>query len=282
MNYFFPSTVEEALGLASGASNPKYIAGGTDLSLQIRDGVFSPDTLIDLTCIDELKGITETGRGISIGAATTLSEVADSEVLPSTLIRGARLVGSPQIRSLGTIGGNICNASPCGDTLTPIIALGAILRTVSPSGLREIPAEDFFLGPKKTILKEREILKEVIIEKQFLRGSSFFKKIGRRELQSISQVNLALWLVMDKPEGVVSRIRVAVGSCAPVPLRAVKTEAFLEGKKLSDDAIDRGVAVLLSEISPVTDVRASLSYRKLVAGTFFREAMKEARDDSEA
>ncbi|MFH1938562.1 MAG: xanthine dehydrogenase family protein subunit M [bacterium] len=276
MRYLFPRTIKEALKYVLSEKDSKFIAGGTDLIIQISDDFITPQMLIDLSRIEKLKKIKKIKEGFKVGAAVTLEKIASSEFLPQCLIQGAKSIGSPQIRNLGTIGGNICNASPCGDTLTPIIILGGILVLISPYGKREVPAKDFFIGPKKTTLAKNEILTEIIFKKAFLDGgNSSFKKIGKRNGQAISQVNVALWLKKRGKSNEIKDIRIAVGSVAPIPLRLEKVEKFLKGKTINQKILKDALKVIDEQIEPISDVRASENYRRAVIGSLFKDAFKE-------
>jgi len=273
MEYCVAHTLEDALALLRSKSKPKPIAGGTDLSVVLADNLITPETLVDIAAIPSLSGVRVSAQGISIGAATRVAEIAASRVLPACLSQGARSIGSPQIRNLATIGGNICNASPCGDTLAPLVALDALFVLTSASGTREVRAEDFFLGPKKTVIRADELLVEIRIDERHGEGSSAFRMIGKRNGQAISQVNVAVWLVVEK--GVIRETRAAIGSVAPIPLRLRKTEEMLRGRSI--EAIDMGkvLAALDAEIAPISDVRANVEYRRLVSGALFRECLEE-------
>jgi len=273
MEYCVAHTLEDALALLRSKSKPKLIAGGTDLSVVLADNLITPETLVDIAAIPSLSGVRVSAQGISIGAATRVAEIAASRVLPACLSQGARSIGSPQIRNLATIGGNICNASPCGDTLAPLVALDALFVLTSASGTREVRAEDFFLGPKKTVIRADELLVEIRIDERHGEGSSAFRMIGKRNGQAISQVNVAVWLVVEK--GVIRETRAAIGSVAPIPLRLRKTEEMLRGRSI--EAIDMGkvLAALDAEIAPISDVRANVEYRRLVSGALFRECLEE-------
>jgi CO/xanthine dehydrogenase FAD-binding subunit len=272
MEYRVARSLEEALRLVGSGGRP--LAGGTDLAVVIADGIVSPRELVDVAAVPEMQGIRRTPKGIAIGASVTVAEAAAAPGLPACLTAGALAIGSPQIRNLATIGGNICNASPCGDTLAPLIALAAVFTLASAAGRRDVPAEDFFLGPKKTVLRPDELLLEVLIPTAALAGGSAFRMIGKRNGQVISQVNAALWLRVEK--GAVAGVRAAVGSVAPVPLRLRTAEAVLQGARA--DRIDRDgfLSAVDAEISPITDVRARLEYRRLVTGGLFRDILEEA------
>jgi CO/xanthine dehydrogenase FAD-binding subunit len=274
MEYRTPRSLEEAIELLGRTRSARPVAGGTDLAVLVAEGLIAPDTLVDVCGIPGLRGIRRTPEGITIGAATTVAEIAGRDDLPACLVQGARAIGSPQIRNLATVGGNICNASPCGDTLAPLLALDADLVLASAAGTRTVAAERFFLGPKKTVLGSGEILVEVRIPRARLEGSSAFRMIGKRNGQAISQVNVAVWLLQDG--GRISIARAAVGSVAPVPLRLTRTEALLQGTHAGSIDMDGIRRRIDSEIAPISDVRASVEYRRLVAGHLLVDALEEA------
>jgi CO/xanthine dehydrogenase FAD-binding subunit len=274
MEYRTPRSLEEAIELLGRTRLARPVAGGTDLAVLVAEGLIAPDTLVDVCGIPGLRGIRRTPEGITIGAATTVAEIAGRDDLPACLVQGARAIGSPQIRNLATVGGNICNASPCGDTLAPLLALDADLVLASAAGTRTVAAERFFLGPKKTVLGSGEILVEVRIPRARLEGSSAFRMIGKRNGQAISQVNVAVWLLQDG--GRISIARAAVGSVAPVPLRLTRTEALLQGTHAGSIDMDGIRRRIDSEIAPISDVRASVEYRRLVAGHLLVDALEEA------
>ncbi|RKX81905.1 MAG: hypothetical protein DRP57_11070 [Spirochaetes bacterium] len=253
----------------------RYIAGGTDLAVQIRDSGIKPSTLIDLSAIDELKGLSLKDGTIRIGSAVTIAEIAESKEIPACLKVGALSIGSPQIRNLATIGGNICNASPCGDTLTPLLVLKAEFELASDSGNRLVRAEDFFTGPKKTVLKENEVLKAVHIDKNNCTGVSFFKKIGKRNAQIISQVNVSVYMELNKDKKIV-KIRAAAGSVAPVPLRLKGLEEALKGAEVKDFGLEDIYGFVNSDIKPISDVRASSDYRRRVTASLIYDILEEA------
>lgn len=275
MEYVQPDTLEAAVNrLGRGACT--ILAGGTDFAVVSRAEGHRADCLVDLTRISQLRGIEVGEEGLHIGPCTTIAEIAASDDVPRCLSQGAAAIGSPQIRNAATIGGNICNASPCGDTLSPLVALSAAFVLVSPRGSRAVDAADFFLGPKKTVLAHDELLADIIIRKEFLGGSSAFKMLGKRRGQVISQVNAALWL--DLKEGVVREVQAAFGSVAPVPLRAGKTEAFLKGKELDADTIHECLSYVKRDISPISDVRATQDYRYRLAEFIFHDVLRQAAE----
>ena len=274
MEYCVAHTVEDALALLHSRSTPKLIAGGTDLTVILADYLIAPATLVDIASIQSMLGVRVAAQGVSIGAATRVASIAAHGSLPACLVQGARAIGSPQIRNLATIGGNICNASPCGDTLAPLIALDAVFVLASGSGTRDVRGEDFFLGPKKTVIRPDELLVEIRIDAKHMAGTSAFRMIGKRNGQAISQVNAAAWLSIQK--GALVDARLAIGSVAPIPLRLRKTEALLTGRPAAAIDMKKVLAAADAEIAPISDVRASVEYRRLVSASLLRECLEEA------
>ena len=280
MEYLVAGSVGEALRLASGLAaegrRVRYVAGGTDLAVQLAGGAAQPYALVDVSGIPELLRLErETGGGrLRIGAAVCLEILARHEDLPSCLAQGARAIGSPQIRALGTLGGNLCNASPCGDTLAPVIALGGRLVLASVEGRREMPAEEFFTGPKATVLRPAELLVEVLFDSEALAGGSAFRMIGQREGQAISQVNVAVWVRVES--GRVAEIRAAAGSVAPTLVRLAAAEKLARGKAWSAGLGREAGQAAAAEVRPIDDVRAPAAYRRLLTAALLREALAEA------
>ncbi|MBI9106572.1 MAG: xanthine dehydrogenase family protein subunit M [Spirochaetales bacterium] len=276
MEYYKPKTAGEAVSLKT--DSRMYIAGGTDLGVLLSEFMVQPEALIDLTGIDELCGVFKVDEGVAIGACTGISLIAESELLPACLVEGAKAIGSPQIRNMATIGGNICNASPCGDTLTPLVVLEAVFIIEGDSGERRVKIEDFFIGPKRTCMSPEEILKIIIIPSRSPDQKSGFRMIGKRNGQAISQVNAAVSAVITG--GIIKDIRIAAGSVAPVPLRLKKTEDVVRGKALGSNFLERMKDTAEQEVSPISDVRAAEEYRRKVAGSLlesiFRAMRKEA------
>ncbi len=284
MNYLKPSTVEEATELL-GSSQGMILAGGTDACVYMAEGFCDPETLIDIGAIDSLRGIetqpSDDGDVLWIGACTTISEIEASEALPRALRQGAHAIGSPQIRNLGTIGGNICNASPCGDTLAPLLSLEARFVLRSATGTRTVESADFFTGPKQTVLQAGELLECIDLPIDSCEWISAFRMIGNRNGQAISQVNAAVSTKLEG--GVIQAMRAAVGSVAPVPLRLPQLEGALVGKTLQSVQWADLKAPIMAEIRPIDDVRSTATYRQELAVTLIFDALMDcARQDESA
>jgi len=274
MYYFQPESLKDLLLIIDNENNYEIIAGGTDLIINLSGLKERSRAIIDITNIKEIKGIRKEKSGIVIGAATTISNVAQA-MLPDCLIQGAHSIGSPQIRNVGTIGGNICNASPCGDTLAPLICLEADFILISSKGERSISAENFFLGPKQTILQPKEILKEIKISNAYLEGNSAFRMIGQRNGQAISQVNLAVWLKRDSQSAEIMDLRIAAGSVAPTPLRFAEAENALRGTNPDKAKIMQVAKLIKTSIKPIDDVRSTAEYRRDVISGMFEDLSRE-------
>lgn len=272
IEYIIPVSLDEALA-ALKRTKGKVIAGGTDLCVLMAERVVEPKALIDVDRIPGLRFIKFDGGTVRLGSCTRIAEIAENAGLPACLVQGARAIGSPQIRNLATLGGNICNASPCGDTLSPLVALEAEFVIAGPAGERAVKAEDFFLGPKKTALAADEILTEIRFPLPPAGTGSAFRMIGKRKGQVISQVNTAVCVAADS---VIRNIRVSVGSVAPVPLRLRHMEKELLGKKTGDLTLPLVSDLVNEEIKPIDDVRATETYRRHVAGALTYEALMEA------
>lgn len=267
-----PSQIWES---ARGLKNFIFLAGGTDLIVQIKEKNIAPDVIIDISELSEFQGIKENKNNVCIGALTKISSIEDSKLIKkhAPLLAGAcQSIGSIQIRNIASIGGNIANASPVGDTLPPLYALEAKLILTDGKNKRTISIDKFITGYRKTALKKGEIIKDIIIPKE--KGCfHFFKKIGQRKSFIISKVSLAL--CGYKKEGITKYIRIALGSVGAKIIRAKRTEGFLVEKILNEDLIQKASSLVLKEIKPITDIRSTVEYRNKIAQEFLKEALIE-------
>lgn len=271
VEYVRPNTLDQALTFLGSGPSHVPIAGGTDLVLLVHDGLVQPDVLIDISGLEELQEIQFGEEYIEIGAATKLSQISRNAQLPACLCEGASHIGSVQIRNLGTIGGNICNASPCGDTLIPLLVLEAILELRSQSQVRRVPATEFFVGPKKTVRRTDELLVRILIPKWSLDRKSAFAKIGGRQGMIIAQVNAALSFLPN--HGRLQDPRIAFGSVAPTPLRTPAAEAILAEGRLDQERWARIAAAVQEQIRPICDQRGTDQYRREVAPILLRDLL---------
>jgi len=269
-----PASLSEALSLrASGGYRP--IAGGTDLMVQLAADVAEPDAVLDLSRLAELKGVSTDGYEVTIGALTTYTELRHSPVISArlrALAEAAATIGAAQIQNRGTIGGNICNASPAGDTLPVLLAVDAQFDLASVRGERTVQAREFWTGYRQLALTDDELLLRVRFAVDRTRHTRF-RKVGTRAAQAISKVVIALSYRSDG--GVWRDVRVALGSVAPTPIRATATEAALEGTRPGEAVADQAAQVLAGEIQPIDDVRSSAVYRRSVSARVLHRLLRE-------
>ena len=262
--------------LASGPARP--IAGGTDVMVAITGELGPiPDRMLDLSRLDELRGVALEDGSLVLGARTTYTEIRRStlcrEHLPA-LVEAAATIGAAQIQNRGTIGGNIANASPAGDTLPILLAADASILVGGQRGEREVAAADFFVDYRKTALAADELILQVRIPLPAGRALRF-RKVGTRRAQAISKVVMAIaW--QDLGTAGWNDVRVALGSVAAMPIRARATEAVLEGTRPSPEVADRAAETLAGELKPIDDVRSTAEYRRVVSARILHRLLRDA------
>jgi len=264
---YLASTFKEALKILNEKDVIIY-AGGTDLMVKNKNEAsllpkFSKD-LLYLGNLSELKEIKEYDSDIKIGAACTLSSLLRVESIPEVLKKAIRNIASPAIRNVGTIGGNICNASPAGDTLPILYALEAKLKLVNINSSREVNINDFILGPGKIILNDNEILESIVIEKSNF-NKIYYEKIGARKASAISKISFVALAEVSNQK--IKDIRIAIGSVGPKIVRVKDGEDILIGRELKDieNLISKVKKVYSEKIIPINDQRSTSIYRKTVA-----------------
>jgi CO/xanthine dehydrogenase FAD-binding subunit len=259
-----PKDLSEALRYLREGGKP--LAGGTDLLVAVRKGTESPNLLVYVGELPELRVLREEREGLEVGAALTHAElVAHPTTERFPVLRSVlQTIGSPAIRAMGTLGGNIVTASPAGDSLVALYLLEARVRLVSEEGERELPIWEFIVGPRKTALRQGELVRSVFLPWLSGEPQSFFRKVGRRRALIIAIASLgALVWVRD---GRVERARLALGSVAPTVIRPKEVEEALVGRPVSPEAWEDVVPCLSAATHPISDLRASADYRRKVAG----------------
>lgn len=275
-----PRSLAEAFTLLSGSSEGRVrpVAGGTDLLVQITGELGDPpERVVDLWHLDELRGIERDGDHLVIGALSTYTELRRSplvaEHLPA-LADVAATIGAAQIQNRGTIGGNLANASPAGDTLPMLLATDAEIVIGSAAGERTVRADAFFPAYRRTALAAGELILRVRIPID-RRRELRFRKVGTRRAQAISKVVLALAWRADGGSSAWRDVRLALGSVAPTPIRATATEQVLEGSAPTQATADAAAAALEAEIHPIDDVRSTAVYRRTVAGRVLHRLIRD-------
>jgi CO/xanthine dehydrogenase FAD-binding subunit len=279
-----PGSLVDAYAILAGstAESPVTpIAGGTDVMVRITGEIGAPPgRMVDLSRLAELRGVSVDGGAVVIGAATTYTQIRRSDAcrehLPA-LVEAAATIGAAQIQNRGTLGGNIANASPAGDTLPVLLALDAAIDVGGPRGERTIPAADFWVAYRRTALAPDELILRIRIPVAGGREARF-RKIGTRRAQAISKVVLAVaWRDSHQVQGSRwSEVRVALGSVADRPIRAAASEAILEGSTPNPETADAAAEALAAEIHPIDDVRSSAEYRRVVAARALHRMIRDA------
>ena len=272
--YFRPSNVPEALTLLSSyRGKARIIAGGTDLLVQKPSGI---ECLIDIADLG-LDYIRKTDRGISIGAATKVEAIENSQLFrqdPFTVLsQAASIMAAPTIRNMATIGGNICNASPAADLSIALMALNAVVEVIGSNGSRRLPIGEYFEDVRKTNLKDDELLIEVNIPQSPSSAGACFLKLRRHQTAvDLAVVNVAIKLICV--DDFCKDVRIALGAVAKTPIYATEAQNFLVGKKLDDEVIRKAATFAAEESSPIDDVRAKASYRKRMVEVLVRRALE--------
>ena len=279
--YLAPNTVEEAFTMmAENKAEASVMAGGTDLLNKMRDRVVTPSCIIGLRNISGLNYIEfDENSGLKIGALATLDDVSNTAIVQEKypmLSEAIELMASPAVRNLGTVAGNICNAVPSADTAPPLLVLDASVKLASPAGERIVPLAEFFTGPTQTVIKGDELLIEIQVPAPATASGSVYKKHTIRKALDLAMIGVAAAVTVDS--GVCKDIKIGLGAVAPTPLRAVKAEAILTGKILTDDLIQEAADAAAQEASPITDHRATAEYRREMVMVLTKRAVKEAFD----
>jgi len=277
--YFAPQKIEEALEiLFKYEKEIKVIAGGTDLLIQYYDRLYEVNGWLDLKNIKELKDIRINKNQMEIGAMVTHAQLEKSEDIKKyypVLSQAAADIGSPQIRNRGTIGGNIVNASPAGDLLAPLMAYDAQFKLLSVQKEAIISAEEFFIGPKKTILEPAQLLTRVILPLPTERTYGSWIKVGKRKALIIATITMALVVEMAKDNKTVKDVRTCLGSVAPTPIEIKEIRKKMVGKKFSQLDFNQLGQIVEDKISPIDDIRGTREYRKDVAKNIMINALDE-------
>ena len=281
--YVVPRSLAEAAELLRGGE-ATILAGGTDLMPQTRSGRagFRP-LLMNIRRIPELRGIGERDGTIRVGALTTITELMDSTLVRerlNVLWQACDHFASDQIRNAATLGGNLCNASPAGDTLVPLLVLDArVVLASQPNGSlewRSLPLAGFFKGPGKTALAPEEILVAVDIPAPRAGFHGEFHKFGTRPALDISAISIGMGAVRDGAK--LRGVRIALGAVAPTPIRALQAEAALEGRVPDDAAVEEAQRAADAEVQPIDDVRASGWYRRELVRNILRRVISRVSE----
>lgn len=271
-----PQDLNEALAILAGEPEVwRPFAGGTDLMVLFEAGKLDHKKFVSIWNLPELKGIELSETDVTLGALTTYTEVQRSEVLQREfpmLCRAAAETGGIAIQNRGTLGGNIANASPAGDSPPALLVYDAELELVSREGTRRVAYRDFHTGYKKMLLRPGELIKSIRLPRARVPLVHYYRKVGTRKAQAISKICFAATAQIDKDQ--LEEVRIALGSVAPTVVRCLKTEAVLRGKKIDADTIKAAQAALAAEISPIDDIRSTANYRLRVSINLLEDFLK--------
>jgi len=270
-----PANLDGALNLMSGEPGVwQPFAGGTDLMVLLEAGTLADKKYISLWGLPELRGITVTDTHITLGAMTTYTQIQSDQILRTEfpmLCQAASWTGGVAIQNRGTLGGNIANASPAADSLPSLLVYEAELELISTQGSRWVSYLGFHTGYKTTIRRQDEIIKSIRLPRTTAGWFQYARKVGTRRAQAISKVCIAAMANVN--DGVIKDIRIAYGSVAPVPLRCTRTESLLKNQKIDSTTIQAARSELMTELSPIDDLRSTSAYRAQVAGNLLEEVL---------
>lgn len=276
--HFQAKTIAEACSLLSKHKGEgRLVAGGTDLLVSMKRRTISPKYLIDIKSIPELDYIRCDDEGLKIGTLATIHDIESSPVIRERfplLADTAHQLGTPNVRNIGTIGGNLCNAAPSADMAPSLIGLGAKVRINGTKGERTIALEEFFTGPGETALQDGEMLTEIQVPNISPHTHGVYLKLPARTAIDIASVGVSVVLRMDSKN--VSDAKIVLGAVAPTPIRAHKAEEALKGKAIEDELIEKASEIAAEQSKPISDVRGSADYRREMVKVLTRRAIKQA------
>ncbi len=275
-DYQRPASLDEALRLLDEYQDrARVLAGGTDLIVNIKEGMLKPELLIDIKNIAELRGLKQTGSTLWIGAAATFRDLIAAEEVRSEyrmLWDAARTVASVGVRSRATLAGNVCSAVPSLDSAPPLFCHDAVLHCASVSGRRDISIHEFFLGPRQTALAKNELLTGISVSRPEAPHAGLYLKLGRYGGEDLAQAGWGFLLTES------NAYRIAHCALAPKPARAKKIEALLNGHPLSSELIRQACALVGEEISPISDIRSGSEYRLHMSAVMLKRGLLATRD----
>lgn len=279
MDYFEPKTVSEALSLlAKYGEQAKVIAGGTDVMVDIKYKE-EPGCLVNIKKIPGLTAIRENGGSLRIGPLATIHEIEANKLVRERLTvlwESCHQFASLQIRNTATIGGNICRASPSGETLAPLLVLEAKAKAAAPDGEKTAPFSAFFQGPGKTALGSKGLLTEIEVPYPPQGSRGVYLKHAVRGAMDIAMVGVAVLVRPDAGKNNLQEVRIGLGAVAPTPIRATKTETMLRGKPLTAALVKEAAAMAASESSPISDQRSSAENRRWIVEALTRRGLEQS------
>ncbi|MBI3760053.1 MAG: xanthine dehydrogenase family protein subunit M [Deltaproteobacteria bacterium] len=283
MTYESPKTIADAVKLlAAHGDKARPLSGGTDLVIQLRAGTRRPEFVVDVKHIPELTRISfSMQHGLHLGAAVSCIEIYENTEMRRNypgLTEAAHLIGSLQIQSRASVGGNLCNGSPAGDSTPALIALGAKARLVGPSGERVVPVETFITGPARTVLQPGELLVELLIDAPGKHSSDAYLRFIPRNEMDIAVVGVGGSVTLDPSDDRVTDARIALGAVGPTPIVATEAAKAVIGKKLDATTLDNAARAASAAATPIDDMRGTAEFRRHIAGVLTRRVLTIAAE----
>ena len=279
-NYYNAQSIKEAVNLLKEHPDARIISGGSDVLIKIREGKMAGTSLVSIRDIKEIQGVTIMDSGdIYIGAGTTFSHVTNDPVIRehiSVLGEAVDQVGGPQVRNIGTIGGNVCNGAVSADSAPTLFSLNAMLRIADGEGGRTVPIDMFYLGPGKVDLHCGDVLTHIIIPgKEYQGYHGHYIKYSMRNAMDIATLSCSVVSKVDTAANTLEDVRITFGVAAPVPYRCKKTEATLKGMEIGEALYEKIKTLVRKEINPRDSWRASKEFRLQIGGEIAARALKE-------
>ena len=279
-NYYNAESIKEAVSLLKEHPDTRIISGGSDVLIKIREGKMAGTSLVSIRDIKEIQGVTLMDSGdIYIGAGTTFSHVTNDPVIRehiSVLGEAVDQVGGPQVRNIGTIGGNVCNGAVSADSAPTLFSLNAMLRIADGEGGRTVPIDMFYLGPGKVDLHCGDVLTHIIIPgKEYQGYRGHYIKYSMRNAMDIATLSCSVVSKVDTAANILEDVRITFGVAAPVPYRCKKTEEALKGMEIGEELYEKIKTLVREEINPRDSWRASKEFRLQIGGEIAARALKE-------
>jgi carbon-monoxide dehydrogenase medium subunit len=280
-DYASPASLAEATALLAGANgSARILAGGTDILVQLREHLKDADLVVDVKRIPELMELKfDPKTGLRLGASVPCYRIYENPEISAAypaLAEAARIVGGWQIQSRASVGGNLCNSSPAGDTIPPLYVHDARCVVVGSGGSREVPAREFCTGPGRNVLRSGEMLATILIPPPAPRSGSAYERFIPRNEMDIAVVGVASWVRLDADGKTIAEARVALGAVAPTPRLASDASQWLAGKPATEETFARAGELARQAASPIGDMRGTAEFRVHLIGVLTKRTLARA------
>jgi carbon-monoxide dehydrogenase medium subunit len=281
--YAAPTSVADAVALLAGKNGKaKVLAGGTDILVQLREGLRTADLVVDVKKVPELMELAfSPEKGLTLGAAVPCYVIYENQQIGAAypaLVDAARIIGGWQIQSRASVGGNLCNSSPAGDTIPSLIAYDVKCRIAGPKGTREVPAAEFCTGPGRNVLAPGELLVSLHFPPPAPRSGAAYERFIPRNEMDIAVAGAASWVQLDASGATIENARIALAAVAPRPMFAEEASAWLAGKPATEDSFAQAGELAKKVASPIDDMRGTREYRVHLASVLTKRTLARAAE----